>query len=282
MTHPPAAPADRPRPAAPRPDFVLVDFDGTLASADVGNRFFRRFTPDAVRWDAVIADWMAGRITARQCLALECDLARAGHPEALAFVDGFELAADAAAFVAAARSAGHDLLVASDGLTFYIERLLARAGLDVPFTANRLRFEDGALTPEFASAGPEVPLSGGRVARAAGDASPGCGRCGNCKGAALRAARASGRYRRLVAVGDGYSDRCAVAAADVVYAKDDLFEYCRARGVEARPFTALAEVARAEGWSPAGAAVSAAAGSGGPGPAPVCPAPVCPAPAEPL
>jgi len=233
-----------------RPDFVLVDFDGTLAAADVGNRFFRRFTPATAAWDAVIADWMAERITARQCLALECDLARVGRDAALAFVDGFALAPDAAAFVGAARAAGHDLLVASDGLTFYIERLLERAGLAVPFTANRLRFDGEALVPEFASAGPDMPLAGGRVARAAAGAPPGCGRCGNCKGAALRAARAGGRYRRLVAVGDGYSDRCAVGAADVLYAKDDLLDYCRARGLAARPFATLAEVAEAEGWSP--------------------------------
>jgi 2-hydroxy-3-keto-5-methylthiopentenyl-1-phosphate phosphatase len=262
-----AAPGDR-----PRPDFVLVDFDGTLAAADVGNRFFRRFTPDGARWDKVIADWMAERLTARQCLALECDLARAGRDEAFAFVDGFVLAPDAAAFVAAARSAGHHLLVASDGLTFYIERLLARAGLEVPFTANRLRFDGGALIPEFASAGPEVALSGGRVAHAAAGAAPGCGRCGNCKGAALRAARASGRYARLVAVGDGYSDRCAVGAADVVYAKGDLLAYCRAHGIAARPFAMLGEVARAEGWGPAAA----------PGSQPADPAPVCRAPSEPL
>jgi len=68
-------------------------------------------------------------------------------------------------------------------------------------------------------------------------------------------------------VGDGYSDRCAVAAADVVYAKDDLLEYCRARGLAARPFTSLTEVAQAEGWPVAAAAP---------------PPPVCPAPAEPL
>jgi HAD superfamily phosphoserine phosphatase-like hydrolase len=250
----------------PAADFVLVDFDGTLAAADVGNRFFRRFAVDSISWDAVLADWMAGRITARECLARECDAARAGPDEALAFVDGFALAPDAAGFVAAARAAGHHVLVASDGLTFYIERLLAAAGLDVPFTANRLVFEGGALVPEFASAGPEVPLAGGRVARAAAGAPEGCGRCGNCKGAALGSARASGRYRRLVVVGDGYSDRCATQAADVIYAKDELLRYCGAHGIAARPFTTLAEVARAEGW---GAAAGADPGSS---PEPAAPA----------
>jgi HAD superfamily phosphoserine phosphatase-like hydrolase len=246
----------------PASDFILVDFDGTLAAADVGNRFFRRFTADRTAWDALIADWMAGRISARECLARECDGARVDPEAALTFVSGFALVADAAAFVSAARGAGHHVLVASDGLTFYIERLLAAAGLDVPFTANRLRFVDGALVPEFASGGPEVAMSGGRVARAAAGAPTGCGRCGNCKGAALEAARASGRYARRIVIGDGYSDRCAAGAADRIYAKDDLLDYCRAHGIPARPFATLAEVARAEGWeAAAGAAPDTGSGA---------------------
>ena len=48
-------------------------------------------------------------------------------------------------------------------------------------------------------------------------------------------------------VGDGLSDRCAAPRADVVYAKDDLMEFCVARGIAARPFMTFEDVARGEG-----------------------------------
>jgi len=160
----------------------------------------------------------------------------------------FTLVPDAGAFVATARAAGHEVVVASDGLSFYIEILLAQAALAVPFRANRLLFGPAGPVPEYGSSGPEVPLADGRVARSAGDASPGCGACGHCKGALVRQAQESRRFRRVILVGDGFSDRCGAAAADRVYAKDDLLPWCLANGIAARAFTQLSDVARAEGW----------------------------------
>jgi 2,3-diketo-5-methylthio-1-phosphopentane phosphatase len=227
----------------------VVDFDGTLAAADVGNRLFRRFGNDPVRWARAIEEWKQGRMSSRECLARECELT-SGLDEAAAhaFVAQFRLVDDARAFVDAARAAGHDVIVASDGLSFYIEMLLEAAGLDVPFRANRMRFEPAGPLPEYGSSGPEVTLRDGRTARAGEGAGEGCGACGHCKGALVRDAQAGGRYRRVILVGDGFSDRCGAAAADMVYAKDDLLPWCRAHGIAARPFETLSEVARAEGW----------------------------------
>lgn len=242
-----------------RPSFVVVDFDGTLCSADVGNRFFRHFARDAATWRRLIEDWKQGRRAARECLAYECELTAVGPDEADRFFDGFALAPEAAAFAAAAGAAGAELTVASDGLDRYVRRLLAAAGLALPYRANRLHFTPQGPLPEFASAGPAVRLADGRVARAANDATPGCGRCGNCKGAWIDRARAASPGRATILIGDGYSDRCGAHAADRVYAKDDLLEYCRAQRIPAQPFENLLEVAAAEGW-PAATAVPAPRG----------------------
>lgn len=240
---PSAAPA-----ASPSQDFVLVDFDGTLAAADVGNLFFQRFTRDQEAWLRWIDLWKQGRLSARECLARESELARVSRDQALAFVDEFDLVPEAAAFLSLARARGHHVVVASDGLDFYVDRLLARAGVEVERSANRLLFfDDATVAPVYASSGPEVTC-GRRVARPRSDAPEGCGACGNCKGAILGQARSSMRFRRLLLVGDGLSDRCAARVADRVYAKDDLLEFCRARGIAARPFATLDDVARAEQW----------------------------------
>jgi 2-hydroxy-3-keto-5-methylthiopentenyl-1-phosphate phosphatase len=227
------------------PDLYLVDFDGTFAAADVGNRFFRRFASDHDEWDRLIRAWKAEQMSAREILARECDLARVTHEQALAFVDDFKLAPDAAALVESVRAAGHEIAIASDGLALYIERLLARAELDVPFSANGAVFDGDRVHPLFGSEGPTFTLSDGAIAGAAPDATPGCGRCGNCKGERVSRARARG-IERVILVGDGFSDRCAAERADLVYAKDDLLLWCRRRGIAAVPFETLHDVARAE------------------------------------
>lgn len=225
-----------------------MDFDGTLAAADVGNRFFRRFARDAGLWAQLLDDWKGQRITARECLARECALVDVREAEADAFFDEHALDDEAADLLAAIRHAGGYAEVASDGLERYVRRLLGRAGLAVPHSANGVAFTESGLVPAFASTGPDIAMPGGRTATARPGATAGCGRCGNCKGARLRALRRELPGRTLYLVGDGYSDRCAAAEADVVYAKDELFDYCTRRGLAARPFTRLLDVARAEGW----------------------------------
>jgi HAD superfamily phosphoserine phosphatase-like hydrolase len=227
------------------PDLYLVDFDGTFAAADVGNRFFRKFASDHDEWDRLIRAWKAEQMSAREILARECDLARVTEAEALAFVDSFALAPGASVLAGAVRAAGHEIAIASDGLAFYIERLLLRAGLDLPFSANGAAWEGDRLRPLFGSRGPAFALEGGGVADAVPDATPGCGQCGNCKGERVTAARARG-IARVILVGDGFSDRCAAERADLVYAKDDLLLWCRRRGIDALPFSTLADVARAQ------------------------------------
>ena len=232
----------------PASDFIVVDFDGTLAAADIGNQFFHRFAQDENCWQEIIDDWNGERVTARQCLARECALARVEQTQALTFFDSFDLEEDAVDFVAAARLAGHEVTIASDGLELYVSRLLKRAGLDVRYSANGLRFEGEILMPEFASLGPDIPMPDGRLAQPREGAGPGCGSCGNCKGEILRRAKAESPDRRTILVGDGYSDRCAAQVADVVYAKDDLLSYCFDKRLTARAFTRLGDVAVAEGW----------------------------------
>ena len=208
----------------------LCDFDGTVATDDVGNLFFRAFTADRGAWQAIIDDWIAGRAGGREVLARECALVHVDEARLAAFLAERSLDPSFAPFVAAARAAGGHVTVASDGLLAYIRPLLERHGLgDVPVRSN----------------GP-ARVGGGRIEPAFGSpAGEGCGRCGTCKGAVLDALR--GGFARAVFCGDGLSDRCAAPKADVVYAKGDLLAFCRARGIAARPFDTFADVAAAEG-----------------------------------
>lgn len=210
--------------------FYLCDFDGTVARADVGNRFFERFIADQAAHAALLTRWFDESLGGRGILEQECALAAASEAEALAFADqNAALDPSFPAFVDAARRAGGDVAIASDGLLLYIRRILDQNGLaHVEASANGLEFDGLSLRPVFGS-----------------PAGEGCGQCGSCKGAVL-ARRARG-FARTVFVGDGLSDRCGARAADVVYAKDDLARWCAREGILARTYVTFADVARVEG-----------------------------------
>ncbi|RMF63223.1 MAG: 2-hydroxy-3-keto-5-methylthiopentenyl-1-phosphate phosphatase [Calditrichaeota bacterium] len=206
---------------------IFCDFDGTVAENDVGNLFFRTF--GGQRCLEVVARWKAGEISSKTCLTLECDATRVSREQMARFADQQKLDPFFGDFVAFCREQRVEVTIVSDGLDFYIERILRNHGLagEVEFRSNRVVFLDGnRIRPEF----PYYEL--------------GCRRCGNCKGWHVREAKAQGH--RVVYIGDGLSDRCGAEAADVVFAKRgrDLLRYCRRNGIPCHEFNDFGEVQR--------------------------------------
>jgi 2-hydroxy-3-keto-5-methylthiopentenyl-1-phosphate phosphatase len=207
-----------------RPLAFLCDFDGTVSPRDVGASFVRRFsTAGAARHAALEERWRSGELGHRALTEAECEMLRCTEADALAFVRDFTLDPDFAPFARATLANGDAVCVVSEGFDFYIAALLAREQLgQLPVAANRLRFVAGGVTPEFPFA-----------ARS-------CGRCGNCKAAHVEDWRARGY--RTVLIGDGFSDRCAARAADVVLARGSLLEWCEQEGIAVRAAASFAEV----------------------------------------
>jgi HAD superfamily phosphoserine phosphatase-like hydrolase len=207
------------------PVAYLCDFDGTVSPEDIGAAFVRRFSRVSERDRAVLLErWRSGAVGHRELTAAECAGLVATEAEARAFASEFRLDPHFAPFVREARGRGDAVMVVSEGFDFYIVDQLVRVGLgDLPWAANRARFDGGTVTAEF----PWVE--------------DGCGRCGNCKAQHVRRYQALGFH--AVLVGDGFSDRCGAAAADTVLARGGLLEWCRAEGVRARSFGSFSEVA---------------------------------------
>jgi 2-hydroxy-3-keto-5-methylthiopentenyl-1-phosphate phosphatase len=231
----------------------LCDFDGTVAPSDIGRALVERFSPgDPERRRDLLALWRSGAIGHRELTVGQCGMMRVTAAEALAFARGFGLDPHFAGFARAVLARGDRVLIVSEGFDFYVQDQLDRAGLgDLPWAANRARFEGDRMIPSFPhGAAPD-------------EAGSGCGRCGNCKAQHARRARAAGD--QVVLVGDGLSDRCAAELADTVLARDGLLAWCRERGIAAVPFDDFAGVAAFALDSRAGAgraAPPAAPGSG--------------------
>ena len=71
----------------------------------------------------------------------------------------------------------------------------------------------------------------------------GCGTCGSCKRVVVEELKARGAGT-VIAVGDGFSDRCLLGSADVLFARGHLMEMARREGVEALPWEDFHDVRR--------------------------------------
>jgi 2,3-diketo-5-methylthio-1-phosphopentane phosphatase len=191
---------------------VFCDFDGTITTVDTTDRVLSRLANPA--WAALESDWQAGRIDAAACMRAQVALI-AGDDAALdAVLDEIEIAEGFVEFVAWCDLHGVRLTVVSDGVDYFIRRILRRHGVgDLAVVSNR--FLGGAGARRLAQ-----PHR--REGCAAGS--------GVCKCEVTRQRLGSGRDHTLVYVGDGRSDFCVSARADILFARDALAAYVRARG----------------------------------------------------
>ncbi len=192
---------------------VLVDFDGTIVQQDATDLILERFA--LPEWREVEQEWVAGKIGSRECLSRQIDLVRATERELDSLIG--EVAIDPAfsAFTKLCQELGYSVAVGSDGLDRVIAATLGRAGIDIPFTSNRLvQTGEDRWRVEF-------PHFRGNCAVASG----------TCK-----CAIATPSSALTVMVGDGRSDFCAAGQAKWVLAKGALAQHCRQSGI---PHTAI-------------------------------------------
>ncbi len=230
---------------------ILADFDGTACAVDVANALCEGFAADG--WQALDDAVRRGDLTLRAAIDGQAAMLQASREEMLRFaLERFAVDPTFVRLVSWAEAQDVKVTVVSDGFGFYIEAMLAAAGLSrVPVLANRLVEEHGALRLEHPF---EHPL---------------CVACGTCKMRAVHRARAT--EGAVAFVGEGESDRFGALFADAVFAKDRLATLCDGNSVPYFPWadfddirvtlTALQESpaavlgrahpARCPGWTPA-------------------------------
>lgn len=205
---------------------IYCDFDGTISRVDTTDHILSLFADPA--WEDLEADWIAGRITAAACMSAQVALLKVSDVALDAALDAVTLDPGFTAF--AGWCAGHDiaLTVVSDGVDRFIRRILGRHGLDgLPIVSNR-------LTGDETARGLDQPWR--REGCAAGS--------GVCKCEVVEAS-ASVDAGPVVYVGDGRSDFCASARADILFAKGALAQYAVQRGRAFHPFDDFHDVTAA-------------------------------------
>jgi 2-hydroxy-3-keto-5-methylthiopentenyl-1-phosphate phosphatase len=191
---------------------IFTDFDGTITLKDVGDSMFERF--GGPRCLEFIEQYQDGLISAAECFRRESAACGEVDRNALdAFLDAQPVDTTFNAFADFCKTKNLGLTIFSDGMDYYIRRILNRMGVgDVPFYSNALHLVPVDSTSKFRFE-PKFPYL-----------SESCDRCACCKRNIMLTHSADDDI--LICVGEGYSDRCAVKYADLVFAKDNLAEYC--------------------------------------------------------
>lgn len=200
----------------------VIDFDGTLARQDSVDAMLERFA--VPEWKAVEQEWLAGGITAIECMTRQMRMVRADRNELEAFFRAIELDPSFSDFHRhVCDRAG--VAIVSDGLDYPIQVAIQAAGFPaMPVFANRLHFVPGSLDISYPHQNRNCTAGNGV-----------------CKCAvATDLARPLGEG--VVLIGDGKSDFCLAHRADAVFAKGSLRDYCIANRVPHHVFDTFADV----------------------------------------
>lgn len=190
---------------------IICDFDGTACRVDMGNKLLNRFAGEG--WREIDRAYSIDEIGSRIAYTKVSSLFRGSKRQMVEYVRHHAVLdpyfADFCHFCA---ERGYDLKIASDGLDFYIETALQKYDL-----ANIEYFSNSVTCWHGQGISIDFPYLNER-----------CGKCGTCKTNILK--EFSSRYRRIIFIGDSYSDVCPAKNADLVFAKYILYEKCQDNG----------------------------------------------------
>jgi 2-hydroxy-3-keto-5-methylthiopentenyl-1-phosphate phosphatase len=206
------------------PISVLLDFDGTISIADVGDALLAKLVEDQALVRHMDELYIEGSKGSRELIAWDMEVLPRDARLLLQEVDALALDQSLGLLVATVREAGGAVEVVSDGVGFHVEWMLAKVGLgDLPIATNASVLGEGAGGVTFPYGHPD------------------CLVCGTCKRERIRQHQFAGRA--VVFVGDGPSDRYAAHHADVIFAKASLAVWCEVENIPYEPWVRLSDVA---------------------------------------
>ena len=197
----------------------FIDFDGTITKKDTCAAMVEAFAGDG--WREINERWERKEISTEQCANMTFSLFQADISDLKRLMDTMEIDEFFKEFLGLCRKRDYGVYVLSDGYDFCIEAVLGKQGIELPYYANRMVYDESF----------KIECSG---------INPDCGICGTCKTRLIKELKGEGNL--VVYIGDGYSDTCPVTMADVIFAKKDLYRYCRDNGISARYFDTFGDI----------------------------------------
>ncbi|RCS21648.1 phosphoserine phosphatase [Phyllobacterium salinisoli] len=194
---------------------VYCDFDGTISLDDATDHVLSRLADP--QWETVEALWQEGAIDSGECMRRQVAMIRGERSTLDAVLDEISIDPGFASFVQFCAARNFPITIVSDGVDYFIKRILQRHSLGhLPVVANLLITDAAARAASYKLLSPH--------------SDEGCkATSGVCK------CRSLGALGPRVYVGDGCSDFCVSDKPELVFAKGKLADFCDDRNI---PFVA--------------------------------------------
>lgn len=192
-----------------REKIIVSDFDGTITKKDTLSKFLEDYANP--RWLDIENDWRDGLFGSQECLTRQFALVPNLSPALVEeFLNTIEIDEGFVHFSNRAREKNIPVLILSDGLDYFINRILERYNLDyINVITNHAYFNEyGKFIIEFPN-----------------DSSKCTNKAGTCKCKVVNNLKKI--YKTVCYIGDGASDFCVSKSADILFAKSGLVEYCK-------------------------------------------------------
>jgi len=201
----------------------FTDFDGTITKKDTTDALVKAFARNG--WQEILQQWENGSLSTEQCARLIFARLKVSPDEAERFLRTIPFDETFRDFVAYVEARKEKIYILSDGFDFNIQTVMQKAGIThLPTYVNHLLIKDNHtydLTCPYSSA---------------------CGKCGTCKKTLVEKLKKEAAPAQAVYIGDGISDRCGCQAADLIFAKGRLLQYCLEKQIPALPFRTFYDI----------------------------------------
>lgn len=198
-------------------DAIYCDFDGTITKTDSVNSFFEMYAPKS--WMDSEKLWIEGKISSRENALIQVGLLKNVSQKQLDdYIEAIEIDDYFLDFVDYVKSNNIKLTIVSDGFDLFIQKVLERYHLDIPYFANKLTYNGGSFGIEF-------PYYNENCDKKAG----------MCKCQKVK-------ENRFCYIGDGTSDLCIASKADVLFASKNLHKYCEEHNIKHSHFTSFRNI----------------------------------------
>ncbi len=197
---------------------IFVDFDGTITKVDVGAALFDHFG-ETKTVQNIIENWIDEKINSTECWISLCNSLPPVELNSLNdFIDKIPVDETYNYFIEFCKQNNFEVIVLSDGLDFYINRIMKSGKIsETRFFSNSLNIDSNKkFIPSFPFRDAE------------------CIRCANCK--RNHVINNSGDDEFTVYIGNGHSDFCPAQYCDYIFAKDSLLKFCEKERISFFPY----------------------------------------------
>ncbi len=197
-------------------DAIYCDFDGTITKEDSVNGFFAMYAPNWMESERL---WIEGKISSRENAIIQVGLLdNVSQKQLNDYIDSIEIDNYFLDFVDYVKSKNIKLTILSDGFDLFIQKVLERYNLNIPYYANKLIYKNGKFDIKF-------PYYNEYCDKKAG----------MCKCQKVK-------ENEFCYIGDGTSDLCIAAKADFLFASKNLHKYCKDNNIKHSHFTSFRNI----------------------------------------